>query len=201
MVQSVPTTLSDEQQLEALLTQRRQDSRRANEIDADIRDRFLATRAIVVLDMVGFSRQTQEQGIIPTLQKIYALRETATPILEAHQGRVFKQDADNLYAAFATPDAALEATEHLLGELNAINIHASIGIGYGEVLVVGEHNLYGNEINLASKLGEDIAGDDEILLTAAAHDALTTTADWQFTRTVQKVSDVTPTVYQLQRHS
>ncbi|MEM7650144.1 MAG: adenylate/guanylate cyclase domain-containing protein, partial [Cyanobacteria bacterium P01_A01_bin.70] len=101
--------------------------------------------------------------------------------------------------AFATPDAALEATEHLLTELNAIDIHASIGIGYGEVLVVGDHNLYGNEINLASKLGEDIAGDDEILLTAAAHDALTTTG-WQFVRTVQTISHVTPTVYQLQRH-
>ena len=199
MVQSVPTTLSDEQQLEALLRQRRQDSRRAHEIDADIRDRFLATQAIVVLDMVGFSYQTQEQGIIPALQQIYVLQETAIPILTAHQGRVFKQDADNLYAAFATPDAALEATEHLLTELNAIDIHASIGIGYGEVLVVGDHNLYGNEINLASKLGEDIAGDDEILLTAAAHDALTTTG-WQFVRTVQTISHVTPTVYQLQRH-
>ncbi|MEM6434663.1 MAG: adenylate/guanylate cyclase domain-containing protein [Cyanobacteria bacterium P01_D01_bin.115] len=199
MVQSVPTTLSDEQQLEALLRQRRQDSRRAHEIDADIRDRFLATQAIVVLDMVGFSHQTQEQGIIPALQQIYVLQETAIPILTAHQGRVFKQDADNLYAAFATPDAALEATEHLLTELNAIDIHASIGIGYGEVLVVGDHNLYGNEINLASKLGEDIAGDDEILLTAAAHDALTTTG-WQFVRTVQTISHVTPTVYQLQRH-
>lgn len=199
MVQSVPPSLSDEQQLEALLTQRRQDTHRVDEIDADIRDRFLATRAIVVLDMVGFSHQTQEQGIIAALQQIYVLQETAIPILTAHQGRVFKQDADNLYAAFATPDAALEATEHLLTELNAIDIHASIGIGYGEVLVVGDHNLYGNEINLASKLGEDIAGDDEILLTAAAHNALTTTG-WQFVRTVQTISHVTPTVYQLQRH-
>jgi class 3 adenylate cyclase len=42
-------------------------------------------------------------------------------------------------------------------------------VGYGEVLMVDEDDFYGNELNLASKLGEDIADPGETLLTEAAH--------------------------------
>jgi hypothetical protein len=34
---------------------------------------------------------------------------------------------------------------------------------------VGDDEVYGHEMNLASKLGEDIAGGGEVLLTEAAH--------------------------------
>lgn len=43
----------------------------------------------------------------------------------------------------------------------------SYGIGYGEVLNL-EHDLFGLEVNLASKLGEDLAEPGDVLLTPAA---------------------------------
>ena len=49
------------------------------------------------------------------------------------------------------------------------DLHASIGVGYGEILMVEEDDFYGNELNLASKLGEDVAESGETLLTEAAH--------------------------------
>jgi class 3 adenylate cyclase len=36
------------------------------------------------------------------------------------------------------------------------------------VLLIGTHDLFGSEMNLASKLGEDVAGRGEILLSAEA---------------------------------
>ncbi|NER84728.1 MAG: adenylate/guanylate cyclase domain-containing protein [Leptolyngbya sp. SIO1D8] len=196
----VPTTIPAAEQLEQLLQHRRQQPDRIHEIDAEIRDRFLQTRAILVLDMAGFSRNTQMQGIIPTLQAIYHLREIAVPLVEAHDGIVFKVEADNLYAAFDHPDLALQAAEQLLIQLNAINLHASIGIGYGEVLVIGDRDLYGNEMNLASKLGEDIADDDEILLTEAAHNSLIESTPL-FDAFTQEISGVTLNIYKLQQNS
>ncbi|MGF1524063.1 MAG: adenylate/guanylate cyclase domain-containing protein [Leptolyngbyaceae cyanobacterium] len=190
--------ISPDEQLALLLRQRLQQPERTAEIDAEIRDRFLQTQAIVVLDMVGFSRQTQGQGIIYTLQEIYRLRDIAVPLLEKQGGRVFKVEADNVYAVFADADAALHATNHLLTHLNIANLHASVGIGYGDVLVVGDRDLYGNEMNLASKLGEDIAGDDEILLTESAHNFLVESAH-RFDVFTHEISGVTLTIYQLQR--
>ena len=43
-----------------------------------------------------------------------------------------------------------------------------LGIGYGDVLRVGDHDVWGREVNAASKLGEDTAGPNEILVTGAA---------------------------------
>lgn len=47
-------------------------------------------------------------------------------------------------------------------------LYASIGIGYGAILNIAGEDMYGDEVNLASKLGEDVAQRGEILLTAAA---------------------------------
>lgn len=198
MGQLIPVTIPPEQQLMLLLKQRLQQPDRAHEIDAEIRDRFLQTQAIMVLDMVGFSRQTQGQGIIYTLQEIYRLRNIAVPLIEKQGGLVFKVEADNVYAVFANSDVALQVTNHLLTQLNAAELHASIGIGYGEVLVVGDRELYGNEMNLASKLGEDIAGEDEILLTESAHNFLAESIH-PFNVFTYDISGVALTVYQLQR--
>ena len=48
-------------------------------------------------------------------------------------------------------------------------MHVSIGFGYGKVLLVGEDDIFGDEMNLTCKLGEDLAKRNEILLTTAAH--------------------------------
>jgi len=66
--------------------------------------------------------------------------------------------------------------------------------------MVGDRDLYGDEMNLASKLGEDLAQDDEILLTEAAYQALTHPNNWQFGSFSQELSDIIFNVYQLQRH-
>ena len=43
-----------------------------------------------------------------------------------------------------------------------------IGVGFGRLLVVGDEDVFGEEVNLASKLGEDVAGPGEVLLTESA---------------------------------
>jgi adenylate cyclase len=62
--------------------------------------------------------------------------------------------------------AALEAANHQRDEDRCI--YASIGIGFGRVLHIEGCDLWGDEVNLACKLGEDVAQQGEILLTRAA---------------------------------
>ena len=42
-----------------------------------------------------------------------------------------------------------------------------VGIGYGRVLRIGDRDVFGQEVNAASKLGEDLATAGEILVTEA----------------------------------
>ena len=47
-----------------------------------------------------------------------------------------------------------------------------VGIGHGRILRIGDLDVYGQEVNAASKLGEDTAKANEILVTAAARQAI-----------------------------
>jgi adenylate cyclase len=54
------------------------------------------------------------------------------------------------------------------GSLLALLIYSTKPIGYGRILNIGDEDIFGDEVNLASKLGEDIASKGEILLSSAA---------------------------------
>ena len=43
-----------------------------------------------------------------------------------------------------------------------------VGLGFGRMLRIGDHEVFGSEVNAASKLGEATAGPNEILVTGAA---------------------------------
>ena len=187
---------AEAEQLTELLRQRRSQPARQAELDAKIRDRFLTTCAIVVVDMADFSRLTHAQGIIATLQQIQAMCDLSVPVIQNRGGRLLKAEADNLYISFENPDSALQTMQELMALLKVADIYISVGIGYGEVLRIGDRDLYGHEMNLASKLGEDLAADNEILLTAAAYQALSA-GQSQFTSVTQMISDITFTYYEL----
>ena len=144
----------------------------AAEIDRD----FGEMRAVLVLDMTGFSRTTRRSGIVSFLLMIHQMKSLACPAIEANGGILVKAEADNLYCLFESLPAAAAAACAIMTALGRANLslaaerrlYASIGIGYGRILNVDEQDLFGDEVNLASKLGEDVAGEGEILLTAAA---------------------------------
>ena len=47
-----------------------------------------------------------------------------------------------------------------------------VGVGFGKLIKLGDEDVFGHEVNLASKLGEDTAEGNEILVTRAAHAAI-----------------------------
>jgi len=166
----------DAAELLRLLDARNEHPESLAEIDGEIWTRFGRTRAVLVLDMCGFSRLTMRYGITHFLAMIRRLVTIVRPIIADAGGLVVKTEADNVFATFEDVPEALAAARAIHRNLDAANtflpedwdLHAGIGIGYGPVLLIGTHDLFGSEMNVASKLGEDVAGRGEILLSAAA---------------------------------
>jgi adenylate cyclase len=166
-------------ELERLLERRNQQPSHARQIDGEIHRRFCHTRAVFVLDMASFSLSVQRHGIIHHLAKIHRMREIAGHAVAVEGGAAVKFEADNCFATFPTTRAAVKAAMQVNAALQAANqttseddaIHVSIGIGYGPILLACDE-LFGDEVNLASKLGEDIAQSGEVLLTDRARRAL-----------------------------
>ena len=151
---------------------------RIEEITKKIEDAFEQERAIFILDMTGFTRATQQGNMISFLLSINQMQRLAGPVVEEHHGILVRAEHDNLTCVFDTVADAIAASREIRNRLESANVilpsdkelYASIGIGYGAILNVENHAIYGNEVNLASKLGEDIGELGDVLLTPGAYE-------------------------------
>ena len=161
--------------------------------------------ATLVLDCCKFTRATQESGIVHFLVCLLKLNEMIKPIFEKHGCLSYRTEEDNIYAEFKTPDQALaasiEANQAVSSAKLMLNDHEPfqicIGIGYGDVLCTQNEGVFGDEMNLASKLGEDIAGGEEILLTEAAFASIEDKYKCDFKRKSITISSVQISYYSL----
>ncbi len=148
-------------------------------IDRRIWDLFGQEWAVVFTDLVGFSRQVARFGIIHFLQIILEQKRLLLPIIERHDGILIKLEADSLLILFRQASAAVTCTIAMQRACHALNerrvpeeqVILCAGIGHGRLLKIGDVDVYGQEVNAASKLGEDTAKGNEILATAAARAA------------------------------
>lgn len=178
---------------------------RRAEIVAEIERDFGQTVAILIMDSCGFSRTVHAHGIIPFLSLLERLWRLVRPLIAEHGGRPLREDADDLFAVFPDAHSALacakainEYVEIANGPLPASSeIYVAQGIGYGRVLLVGDDDAWGDEMNLACKLGEDIAQEGEILLTEQAHEAIGEGGQDTFEKLELSVSGLQMTAYRL----
>lgn len=171
---------AEEQRLSDLLLRRGTSVRGDAAIEREILERYQDDCSVLILDSSGFTRLTREHGIIYFLALVYDMRERVRPLCERHEAIAQWAEADNFYAVFPTAGAAVRcalAIHHELRSANAARpssdrLDVCIGIGSGRLLRIGTENVYGDEMNLASKLGEDLAQPGEILMTGATHERL-----------------------------
>ena len=147
-------------------------------IDARIWDLFGEDWAVMFTDLSGFSRHAAAFGIIHFLQVIWEQQKLLLPIVAAHDGILIKIEADSLMIVFRRPERALECAIKMQQACQAFSTDKSpeerillcLGIGFGKILRIGDEDVFGAEVNAASKLGEDRAKSHEILITGAVRD-------------------------------
>lgn len=139
-------------------------------------DEFGAEYAVFVLDMSGFSLLTRKYGIVHYLSMVRRMQLTTKPIVKSYGGSMIKYEADNCFAVFPDPLSAVNAAIAMQHAFNAANlltsddldIHIACGIDYGKILIIGHEDCFGDPVNRASKMGEDLACSGEILVTKEA---------------------------------
>ena len=197
---------TDAQALQRLLNEYNEYPERREQVVAGIEQRFRRPLAILVLDSSGFTRTVHTMGIIHFLALLERLGRMVMPLIMRNGGRLLKREADNIFAVFPDVASAMRCAAQILHDVRVANeplpaaeeIDVSLGLGYGDVLVVGDKELYGDEMNLACKLGEDLAERHELLVTAAARAALGPDTEWSFEETEFSVSGLKLTAYRLQ---
>lgn len=149
-------------------------------IDERIWDLFGETWAVMFTDLSGFSRQVEAFGIIHFLQIILEQKRLLLPVVADHDGILVKVEADSLLVIFKRASSALRCAVAMQQACAAHNeskapeeqVLLCVGIGHGRILRIGDDDVFGAEVNAASKLGEDTARAGEILVTDAARSAV-----------------------------
>ncbi len=156
------------------------------QLESEIWRQYGCERAVLVVDMSGFSQLTERHGIVHYLSMVRRMQLTCAPIIHGHHGVILKFEADNAFAMLPSVDAALEAAFELNDAFEAANeatpdeldIRIACGIDHGPILVIEQRDFFGDAVNRASKLGEDLAQPGEVLLTASAASSLADSDRW-----------------------
>jgi adenylate cyclase len=162
-----------ERLVQARLKLDRNDASGKAAIDARIWNLFGERLAVMFTDLSGFSRLAADFGIIHFLQTICESHRILIPCIEEHGGILLKTEGDSLLVIFRSVDEALAAAVDMqrlckrynMGRPPEDEMLLCAGIGYGDVLRIGDADVFGAEVNAASKLGEDTAESWEVLVT------------------------------------
>lgn len=164
--------------------------------EAEFDEKYLSEKAILVLDLTGFTETAINEGAVHSFLRILDARRLCLPVLKDQQAEFVRVFADDIVALFATAehalDAALEihrrtASDAWRQDEQVRHASCCIGLGYGPVYGIGSNLAMGDEMNRTSKLGEDIARGGETLVSEGAYQALRSRGDVAFEE--QKTDD------------
>jgi class 3 adenylate cyclase len=147
-----------------------------HKVEEKIWEQYGTEQVVFVLDMSGFSLLTRKHGIVHYLSMVRRMQLIAEPIIETYKGKLIKFEADNCFAIFPSVLPAVNAAITLQLAFEAANlttpddldVHIACGIDRGKILLVENKDFFGDPVNRACKLGEDVAAAGEILITREA---------------------------------
>ena len=143
--------------------------------------------------MTGLTRATIERGELYSLFRILNVQKVSGPVFHQFNARQIRAFADDFFVLFDEPPEALLAAFEVHRRIHLFNrselagenpAQCCIGIGYGEVYAIGVDQAMGDEMNRASKLGEDIARGAETLITDRAYELLKNLDNFTFQRRI-----------------
>ncbi len=155
----------------------------------EFQEKYTWRRAILSLDMTGFTSSAIHVGEVESFLRIVDMQKVCIPVLQEFGADLVRCFADDIVALFEDPHAAIDAAFEVHRRVLRFRSsphgteHTSqccVGIGYGSVFAIGPNLAQGDEMNRASKLGEDIARANETLITERAFESLKERGDIRF---------------------
>jgi adenylate cyclase len=132
--------------------------------------------AILAADVAGYSglMSDDEEGTLIQLRRLR--REIVVPTIEANRGRLVKTMGDGFLIEFASPVQAVQCAVGMQEALVAAarqdptrTLRLRIGINLCEIIIEEDGDIYGDGVNLASRL-EQMAGPGGICLSGKVYE-------------------------------
>lgn len=164
----------------------------ADDMDREIEKICVQDVTVMMCDSSGFTRRTHDYGILQFLAVMVRIYDLVDGIILKHKGQVISQGADNLLAVFAKPENAVDCAAAMMKAIEKYNhgkhdrdqFQLCVGMHLGKVLRLKD-GIFGDKVNIASKIGEDLASAEEILVTGEVAAALPARVKRAYARSVE----------------
>ena len=159
--------------------------------EAAFNQKYLRRKAILCLDMTGFTQSAMNHGSLFSLLRIFDVQKVCAPVFQQYNASRVRAFADDFTVLFEDPQDALNSALEVHRRILSFNsselaskspASCCIGIGYGDVYAIGPDMAMGDEMNRASKLGEDTAKAQETLITEGLYAAVAGNKECLFER-------------------
>jgi class 3 adenylate cyclase len=148
-------------------------------LDDSIADRFLSARDVsVLLFGLQVGLVTERRGIPTAFSLKHTILELLEPLIEAHGGRA----VEDTFVVFDEPHEAVACALALAARVKQYNSEVTpeeqmqpkgFGVHSGPMLIVPSTNVHwGDCVSTASKLGEDLAEEGEVLVSDKVWEAV-----------------------------
>lgn len=170
---------------------RRRRASNADAVDAALERLCVRELTVMMCDSAGFSRKTHDYGILQFLAVMTRCYDALVPVVTRHGGSTIAHGADNLLAVFPDPAHGVAAAAAMQRWLAAHNVgrhereqfNLCVGLHHGKILRLKD-DVFGDKVNVAAKIGEDLASKDEILVTGEAERLLPAGVKRSYARSV-----------------
>lgn len=185
-VTGLPTT----EQLFSRLRKRTKSN--SDDMDRDIEKICVQDVAVLMCDSSGFTRRTHDYGILQFLAVMVRIYDLTEAPIAKNKGQIISRGADNLLAVFPKAENAVDAAVTMMKLIEKYNagkhdrdqFQLCMGLHQGKVLRLKD-GIFGDKVNIASKIGEDLASAEEILVTGEAAAALPARIKRVYARSVE----------------
>jgi adenylate cyclase len=149
--------------------------------EAEFNEKYHRQRAILSMDMTGFTSSAMRYGELQSLLRIVDAQRVVIPVLQESGAELIRCFADDIVALFHEPNAAVDAAFEVHRRIQLFNesplasenpTQCCAGVGFGRAFAIGPNLAQGDEMNRASKLGEEFARANETLITERTYAAL-----------------------------
>ncbi len=162
-------------------------------IEEEIWKKFGVNKVVMVCDSTNFSQKTKNYGIVHFLYLFDKMVKLTAPIIKKNHGHLLKTSADNLLVIFKDMRSAANCAIEIQKKIMIYNLDANkknrfgfcMGLASGRVLNYN-NDVFGDTVNVASKLGEDLAKDGEILIEEQIYEFLKTYLGYKFSKKIRK---------------
>ncbi|APG83574.1 adenylate/guanylate cyclase domain-containing protein [Sinorhizobium americanum] len=132
--------------------------------------------AILAADVVGYSRLMERDEKSTHTLLMARWKEVLEPLVETHQGRVFKRTGDGMLVEFGSAVNAVECAAALQQAMAAANratpderaILLRVGVNLGDIMVE-DSDLYGDGVNVAARI-EALADPGGVAISDGIHE-------------------------------